>query len=79
MKLHPRDDQIGAARLALMEAVIKWRRDYPDLTYSEVFSIVGDVVGVQITVKAKYLIREEHHGNAETLGGVAASDDTPEV
>jgi hypothetical protein len=77
MKLHPRVRQVEAARLDLANAVIVWQQAHPDLTYGELFSILGDVLGGRIASAAQYLIREERHGDAETPGDFAADDDTP--
>jgi hypothetical protein len=60
-KLHPREAIVTKARLELTRAVLDWREAHSDLTVGEVFSIIGGVLGDQITSLAKYMIRAERH------------------
>jgi hypothetical protein len=69
-RLHARERVVTDARLELTEAVIDWRRKHDDLTWGELFSIVGEVLGGQVTGLAKYLIREERHGDQDKPGGI---------
>jgi hypothetical protein len=52
-----------------MEKLLDWRRDH-DLTTAELFSILGGTLGDQIAGIAKYLIREERHGDQDKPGGL---------
>lgn len=69
MRLHPREEIVTRARVDLMEKLLDWRRDH-DLTTAELFSILGGILGDQIAGIAKYLIREERHGDQDKPGGL---------
>jgi hypothetical protein len=70
-RLHPRERIVSEARIELVRAVLDWREKHDELTDGELFSIVGGVLGDQITSMAKYLIREERHpGEPDKPGGL---------
>lgn len=70
MKLHPREKIVTAARLDLTEKLLTWHKTH-DLTDGELFSVIGDVLGGQITNMAKYMIRAERHpDNPDRPGGL---------
>lgn len=69
MRLHPREEVVSRARVDLMEKLLDWRRGH-DLTTAELFSILGGTLGGEITGIAKYLIREERHGDQDRPGGL---------
>lgn len=63
--MHPREVVVRTAELEIDQAVAAVIKTHA-LTYGEVFRILAALVASS----AKYLIREERHGDAETPGGV---------
>lgn len=69
MKLHPREQVVTDAenevRTALVEAIKKY-----ELTTGEELRILANLFGSEVGTIAKYIIRQERHGNTDTPGGL---------
>lgn len=71
MKLHEREEIVRVAELALREAVHTWCNEHgDDLTTGEELRVVQKVLSVHLSTMAKYMIREERHGDTGTPGGL---------
>jgi len=72
VKLHPREEKVRQARLALSEKLIEWMREGADeLTFAEELRVVGGELGDYVGRMAKYEIRRERHGDDQKPGGMA--------
>lgn len=72
MRLHPREQIVRKAKLALSEKLIEWMREHGEtLTFAEELRVVGGELGDYISRMAKYEIRKERHGDDQKPGGIA--------
>lgn len=77
VQMHPRRVVVRQAKSALSSALLDWEESdaVKDLTPLEVLSVLQDVLGGQLSSLLKYEIRHERHGNYDTPGGLASSDE----
>jgi len=67
-KMHSREVIVRTAQRDLDSAFLDiWKKH--DLTEGEMIKIVSNFSNSHIAGAAKYMIREERHGNSETPGG----------
>lgn len=70
-RLHKREALIQDANVALMDALIEWRRSEAaqKLTEWELVSLMSHELSSYISGVAKYAIRLERHGDRDKPGG----------
>ncbi len=68
MKLHPREQVVGKAKLKLLECLIDVQKT---LTEGEYLRVVTETLSESVLTVAKYKIREERHGDLNKPGGQA--------
>lgn len=71
IRLHKREELVHDAEIALMDALIEWRRSEAaqKLTEWELVSLMSHELGSYISGIAKYAIRLERHGDRDKPGG----------
>lgn len=70
MKMHPREQVAKEVSLKLSKHLCDTMLD-SDLTYGEQLRVLEEVYGNWIASIAKYMIREERHGDPNKCGGLA--------
>ncbi len=71
-RIHEREKLINNSESGLRLAVVECTKG---LTEAEAISVVTNVLSGEILGRMKYAIRMERHGNTETPGGWAPSEE----
>ena len=77
MKMHEREMVVKEVQLKLSKHLCDTMID-SDLTYGEQLRVLTEVYGNWIASIAKYMIREERHGDTTKCGGLAYDEEKKE-
>lgn len=77
MRLHERERQVSMARIDLVKAWLDIQEKH-DLTQGECLSVLASFVGTDLGLMAKFMIRQERHGDPDKPGGLALDDEDEE-
>ncbi len=70
MRIHPREERVRKAENELRELLCSITEKH-ELTEAEKLRVINAIASDWIAGVAKYAIREERHGDANTPGGLA--------
>ena len=74
LRTHERELPTNIAQNELVIAIVNELEKH-DLTDGEYIRVISDVFHTLLSDWAKYQIREERHGNRDSLGGIASESD----
>jgi hypothetical protein len=77
VRMHEREAGVRAAEADLQSRLLEWQKSsvVEDLTPLEMMRVVQSVLGDELSSMIKYEIRYERHGDYDSPGGRASSDE----